>query len=280
MILDPFWTPLLLKMLATMSVVITAALIAERAGPFLGALIACLPVSAGPAYVLLALQADDRFIAASALASAAAVVATAGFLLAYTFVAPRAGVLASIFGGLLVWLVLAVPIELVSWTVLRVAAANVAIFALAIGLTRRVVAEAPPAGARRRLADLLASAAGVGLLVAGVVTLSARLGPSLTGMAALFPVTFSSLALVVHPRLGGRIAAVTMASALRGMVGFVLGLLVLHGLAVPLGTPAALVAALLTMLAWSGALILLRRRSARLRGGVAAASRPGVLQES
>lgn len=260
MTLDPFWVSLVVKMLVTMSVVIAAALTAERAGPFLGALIVCLPVSAGPSYVLLALQADDRFIAASALASAAAVAATDVFLIAYVFLAPRMSVLASLGGGLLVWLALAAPMQLVPWSVGGVVAINAAVFAVGIWLTRGIIAEVPVKRAERRFTDLLLSAASVGLLVASVVTLSARLGPTLTGMAALFPVTFSSLALVVHPRLGGRIAAVTMASALRGMVGFVLGLLVLHALAVPLGAPAALVAALLTMLAWSGGLIVLRRR--------------------
>ena len=254
----PLWVPLILKMVATMSVVIVAALTAERAGPFLGALIVCLPVSAGPSYVLLALQADDHFIATSALASAAAVAATDVFLLAYIFMAPHAGVLASLGGGLLVWLLLAAPMQLVSWTVAGAAAINLVVSGVGIWLTRGIVAEAAAARAERRFTDLLLSAAGVGVLVATVVTLSARLGPTLTGMAALFPVTFSSLALVVHPRLGGRVAAATMASALRGMVGFVLGLLVLHALAVPLGAPAALLAALATMLAWSGGLILWR----------------------
>lgn len=259
MTVDPFWVPLVAKMAATMSVVIVAALAAERAGPFLGALIVCLPVSAGPAYVLLALQTDNGFIAESALASAAAVAATAIYLVAYTFLAPRAGVLASIGGSLLAWLVLAVPIHAASWNVAGVVALNAAAFIFALRVTRNVATDVPVARARRRWTDLLASAAGVGLLVAVVVTLSARLGPALTGLAALIPVTFSSLALVVHPRLGGRVAAATMASALRGMIGFTLGLLVLHALAVPRGAPAALVAALLTMLAWSGGLIVWRQ---------------------
>jgi hypothetical protein len=259
MTIDPFWVPLVAKMAATMSVVMAAALTAERAGPFLGALIACLPVSAGPAYVLLALQADDGFIAAGALASAAAAAGTVLFLVAYVFLAPRAGALVSVAGGLLAWLALAVPVHALAWNVAGVVALNAAVFAVAFRLTRNVATDVPVARTQRRWSDLLGSAAGVGLLVATVVTLSARLGPSLTGVVALIPVSFSSFALVVHPRLGGRVAAAAMASALRGMVGFTLGLLVLHGLAVPLGAPAALIAALLTMLAWSGGLIVWRQ---------------------
>ncbi|MGE5203457.1 MAG: hypothetical protein ACM3O6_15475 [Acidobacteriota bacterium] len=263
MTLDPIWTALVAKVVATMTVVLTAALVAERVGPFFGALVACLPVSAGPAYVLLALQSSDAFIAASALASATAVAATAFFLLAYVFLAPRAGVLASIAGGLCVWGVAVAAIRLVSWDVLGALALNAATFSLALALSRRADAPGQIVRARRRWFELPMTAVMVGLLVASVVSLSAALGPAFTGIAALFPVTFSSLALAVHPRLGGRVAAATMAAALKAMPGFALGLLVLHALAVPAGTALALLAALATMLAWSAALIAWRLHVAR-----------------
>ncbi len=46
-----------------------ASMVAERSGPLIGALVATLPVSAGPVYVFLALDHDAAFIAQSALAS-------------------------------------------------------------------------------------------------------------------------------------------------------------------------------------------------------------------
>ena len=49
--------------------VVAASMITERSGPAIGALVATLPVSAGPSYVFLALDHDDAFIAQSALAS-------------------------------------------------------------------------------------------------------------------------------------------------------------------------------------------------------------------
>ena len=70
MTLDPFWVPFVIKIAVTMVVVVAAARVAERAGPFFGALIACLPVSAGPSFVLLSLQASDGFVADTALSSA------------------------------------------------------------------------------------------------------------------------------------------------------------------------------------------------------------------
>jgi len=39
----------------------------ERGGPFWGGLICGVPIASGPAYVMLALQADPAFVAQSAL---------------------------------------------------------------------------------------------------------------------------------------------------------------------------------------------------------------------
>jgi len=266
MILGPLWVSFLLKILITAAVVIAAARTAERAGPFFGALIACLPVSAGPSYVLLSLQSSDGFIADTALASAATSAGAALFLAVYVLLAPRAGVAATLGSALGVWIVAAVLIRQAQWTALGVAALNVVAYGLAfLVIPRRE--QTPPIGrSERRWFDLPLMAALVGLLVAGVVSLSAALGAALTGMAAVFPVTFSSLGVIVQSRLGGRVAAATMAGAIRAMPGFALGLLVLHGLAVPAGAPLAMLAALAAMLAWSAGLILWRVRRLRASG--------------
>jgi Ca2+/H+ antiporter len=50
-----FWFELALKMVVTALFVSVATVIAERLGPTVGALVATLPVSAGPVYVFLAL---------------------------------------------------------------------------------------------------------------------------------------------------------------------------------------------------------------------------------
>ena len=66
-----FWLALAIKMAVAALFVIAATVTAERAGAAIGALVATLPVSAGPAYVFLALDHDAAFIAQSALASLA-----------------------------------------------------------------------------------------------------------------------------------------------------------------------------------------------------------------
>ncbi len=265
MMLGPFWVSFLLKILVTASVVIAAARTAERAGPFFGALIACLPVSAGPSYVLLSLEASDDFIADTALASAAMSAGAAFYLAIYVGLAPRTGVAATLASALGAWLASAFLIEQVRWTALSVAVLNGAAYGLAFLATFRTRQTIPVSRSERRWFDLPLMAAMVGLLVAGVVTLSTVLGAALTGIAAVFPVTFSSLGVIVQSRLGGRVAAATMAGAIRAMPGFVLGLIVLHLLAVPAGPPLAMIAALAAMLAWSAGLILWRVHRLRAR---------------
>ena len=52
-----------LRMAITAAFVVTASVVTERSGPVIGALIATLPISAGPSYVFLALDHDAAFIA-------------------------------------------------------------------------------------------------------------------------------------------------------------------------------------------------------------------------
>ena len=56
-----------LRMAITAAFVVTASIVTERSGPVIGALIATLPISAGPSYVFLALDHDAAFIAEGAL---------------------------------------------------------------------------------------------------------------------------------------------------------------------------------------------------------------------
>src|SRR3974390_3652038 len=98
--------------------VVSASFIAERAGPVIGALIATLPISAGPSYVFLALDHDAAFIAEGALASFPINAATMIFCLAYVLLAQRQNAVISVGGAMAVWVVLAVLERLLTWTLL------------------------------------------------------------------------------------------------------------------------------------------------------------------
>ena len=54
---------LVLRMAVAAAFVVSASIITERSGPVIGALIATLPISAGPSYTFLALDHDAACIA-------------------------------------------------------------------------------------------------------------------------------------------------------------------------------------------------------------------------
>jgi uncharacterized membrane protein (GlpM family) len=265
MTLGVFWLGLLARAAVSAFVVVAATVAAEAAGPFWGGLIVSLPIGAGPAYAMLALQHDAGFIAASALGSFATNAATFVFLAALALLAPVLRWGWALAGGLAAWFVAVLLIRLVEWDVAGAVVLNLGAVLASLAATRHVPREtsAPSGPVRRGWFELPMRAAMVGLVVGAVVTGSRALGPGLTGMAAVFPVAFTSFAFLMLPRVGGAMAAAIMVSALRAMPGFGLALLTLHLAAVPLGVAGALVVALLPSLAWSALLML--GRGKRLR---------------
>ncbi len=272
MMVGVFWLALLARAAVSAFVVVAATVAAEAAGPFWGGLIVSLPIGAGPAYAMLALQHDAAFIAASALGSFAVNAATFVFLATLALLAPCARWGWALAGGLAAWLAAVLLIRLIEWDVFGASLLNMGVALTCLAATGSVGREmaAPRGPVRRRWFELPARAAMVGLVVGGVVTGSRALGPELTGMATVFPVAFTSFSLLVLPRVGGAVSAAIMVSALRAMPGFALALLTLHLAAVPLGVPAGLVVALLPSLGWS-VMLMLRRGKWRL--GVASAAR-------
>jgi len=260
-----FWLPLLLRAVTSALIVVVASVAAEATGPFWGGLIISLPISAGPAYAMLALQHDADFIAAGALSSLAANAATFVLLTAIALLAPHLRRGAVMAGALSAWATALLLIQSVNWSLAGALLLNLGLILLASALTRDA-ARGPQAAAgplRRRWYELPARAALVGAVVATVVTGSRVLGPRVTGMAAVFPIAFSSFAFLVLPRLGGTASAAVMASAIRAMPGFALALLALHLCARPFGAWVGLAAMVATSLVWSGGMMAVRRQRSR-----------------
>src|SRR5947209_18922595 len=105
-----------LRMAITAAFVVSASVITERSGPALGALVATLPISAGPSYVFLALDHDAAFIAQSALASLPTNAATIFLGLTYAVLAQRFSLWVSAGAAIAVWLGLATIIRTFQWT--------------------------------------------------------------------------------------------------------------------------------------------------------------------
>ena len=255
---------LAVKAAVTAGVVVGALAAAEAAGPFWGGLIASFPISAGPAYVLLALQHGRRFIAASALESFAVNAATWLFLLALIRLAPRVRWPLALGAALASWGVATAVIQAVPWTAPVALALNLVVLGGALALTRhRPPVTGPAPRGVRRWYDLPGRGLAVATLVTAVVTGSRVLGPRFSGVGAVFPIAFSSLALLSLTRLGGAATAALMASAMRALPGFALALLVVHLGAERWGSFPAMGAALAVNVSWAGMVLLARRRAMR-----------------
>jgi hypothetical protein len=248
------------KVAGAVTIVVAAARVAERAGPFLGAMIATLPVSTGPIYVFLALDYDSTFIAESAISSVASTAGAVAFVAGHALAARRFSTFGSLAVATLAWLSVALLLQLHKWSFAEACLLVAASFVLAFrGLSRFAVATQPAAGPRARF-DLPLRA----LLVAAVVvatTLASRAsGPSLTGVLATYPVVFTSLIVILQPRGGGAFASAVLVNGLKGLLGFGTALAVLHVAALHLGSAPALVLALTVAVGWNVTLTLFRRR--------------------
>jgi hypothetical protein len=266
------WWVVLLRAVAGAGVVVTVSTVAELLGPFWGGLLVSLPISAGPAFVMLALEQDDAFIATGALGGLVANAATQVFILVIILLAPRWRWPWVLLVALLCWAAVAGVLRQVEWSLAWAVGLNIAVFLGFLPLTRPALrfglANARPAG--RRWFELPLRGLMVGVLVAGVVTASTWMGPTLTGMAAVFPIMLTGLALMALPRLGGPAAAALFAGTMRAMPGFAIALTVLAVTALPLGAWWGMATALVAQLGFSAVLLLLHHR----RAGVASVRRP------
>jgi hypothetical protein len=254
-----FILTLLLRMAVTAAFEVSASVITERAGPVIGALVATLPISAGPSYVFLALDHDAAFIAEGALASLPTNVATIFLALTYVLLAQRHNAWVSWSGGAVAWIVIIALSRTIHWSFAAGVAVNLVAYAICIPLLDRFRHVKMPL-VTRRWYDIPLRAALVATLVATLVTLSGWVGPKVSGMIALFPVVFSSMMLILHPRIGGPATAAVVANSGWGLLGFGAAVAVLHVAALRFGSTIALSLALATSVSWNLALWWIGRR--------------------
>ena len=252
-----------LRMAVTAAFVVTASVITERSGPVIGALVATLPISAGPSYVFLALDHDAAFIAEGALASLPVNAATILLGLTYVVLAQRHSAVISCAVAVAVWMVLAALVRTFHWSLPGGLLVNAIAFAICVPLLARFRHVKMPL-ITRRWHDIPLRAALVATLVATVVTLSGWVGPVVSGIIALFPVVFTSMMLILHRRIGGPPTAAVLANSAWGLMGLGIAIAVLHVAALRFGAAAGLSLALATCVSWNlGLWWLNRRRVAR-----------------
>ena len=251
-----------LKMAIAATIVVTTSVIAEKSRPFMAAMIATLPVSAGPALVFLALDHDDAFLSGTLMGAMSTNMATAAYCLAYAVVAQRAGTVTSLGAALGAWGLASLVLRQVEWTLLLSLAATIVVYAVAIPLVQRFLSNRLSIAPPRAWYAIPLRALAVACLVAAVTTLSWTLGPYYSGVLAALPIVLSSLIAILQPRIGGPQTAAMIGSSLVGLLGFGFALAASVAAVPDLGRFWALGLGLAVCLVWNGALVVLKRRKA------------------
>jgi hypothetical protein len=252
---------LLIKMVMTAGIVVTASLIAERSGPLLAAMVATLPVAAGPIYFFLALDHDDAFIGAAALGSMSSNMATTSFAFAYVLAAQAWPTVPALGAALLVWLVILFGLKAAALPFLILGLALFLFFPLLHAKARPYLAAKPAQAPKLVWYEIPLRALFVAILVAVVTTISSLIGPVWSGFMATFPVVLSSLVIFLQPRIGGPATGAIIGSGILGLMGFGVSLASLHLLAVPLGKWWALIITLVICMVWNLGLMIWSKRS-------------------
>lgn len=258
-----FWISLLAKAALTATIIVTASLVVERGGPFLGAMIASLPTSVGSVYIVMAFDHTPQFISNSALGSLAANPAGIAFAAAYALLARRRSLAVSLGGALAAWLVCAGIIRVLQldfWSALALNAVCTAIAIPLTGAARRASfrkAEAAP-----RAYDIPLRAAAVVTFVLLLTAFSQSIGDLASGILAVFPMALSSFIVILHPRIGGPATSNVVAHVQIPMIALIPTFATVHLLATVIGVWWSLLLALCCSLCWNAALWLWRRHLA------------------
>jgi hypothetical protein len=254
-----YWLTIAVKMAIGASVVIAATVAAERAGPLIGALIATLPVSAGPSYFFLAFEQDAQFFSQSALGSLLLNASTAIYATTYVLLSQRQPFIVCVPAAMIAWLGSFFLFSTFVRSGLAALLLNIVVFGTCFFLVRRYRDVRMPK-IRLRWYDFAFRAGLVGTLIGVIVLLNTVLGPIVTGALAAFPIVFTSMMLILHHRYGGPACAAVMANGITGLIGFGIAAYVLHMSVISLSVPLALTIALIITVAWNLGVFALRGR--------------------
>jgi len=188
------------------------SLAGRRWGPRVAGWLAGFPVITGPILVFLALERGAPFAAQAASASLAAVFASTSFNVAYAHVCRRARWPLALAAGLAAWLLAAVLLEQLS--VLVWSSLALALLALAAAPRLFPVMPLPPAFKPLPRSELFLRMIAAAVLTVLVTALAEQLGPSWSGLFAVFPLLGIVLAAFSHASNG----AAFVIPLFRGMV--------------------------------------------------------------
>ena len=206
---------LALKLFLVPAFLLLISLAGRRWGPAVAGWLAGLPVLTGPILFLLALEMGPGFAGAAATVSLSAVSGAVVFILTYALVCTRRSPLLSLLCGLASWSCAALLLTRLPLN--NSVSLGVALLALVIAPKLFPHISAPILTATLPKWELpLRMLAGAGVTFA-VTSLAAAIGPSWSGMFAVFPVITIVLSVFSHRASGPAFAATLLRAMIWGL---------------------------------------------------------------
>jgi hypothetical protein len=261
--MTPFLSALLLKIAMTTGIVVTASLIVERSGPFIGAMIASLPTAGGAALIILALEHPPAFVVASTIGTIVANAACALFALAYAILAQRRSLPVALGGAYAVWFAIAFLSRQFDWTVTTALLFSAIVFPITIAASARFRVAVAVRPVTLSGIDLAWRATVVTTCVILVTAASHSIGPYFSGVFTFFPVAMGSFFIILHSRVGGPAAASVGAHIQTPLIGLTLGVVFVHLFAETIGIWWSYLFGLAVVVGWNAILWIVRHRLRR-----------------
>ena len=210
---------LFLKLVATPLLILAASLAGRRWGDSVSGWFIGLPLTSGPVCFFLALEQGPGFAAQSAAGCLAGAVAEAAFCLAYGSAACRADWLPALVAGTVAFVATAGLLAMTELALPPLPVLVIAALASALLLMPRSEAAplALPAAPRWDIPVRMAVATA---LVFGLTELAPLLGPTVSGLAATYPVFAAVLSAFAHHARGRGAAIGVLRGLLAGLFGF------------------------------------------------------------
>ncbi len=211
---------LAVKALLAPSLVAGASLAARRFGPWIGGVLAGLPLVTGPILLIYALAHGRGFAQHAAAATQLGLLSLTVFVVVYGRLAARAGWLTCMLCG---WAAFALTTLALDGVRLSGGTA-LAIDCVTLGLGLALLPAAPAAHARSTPPswDLPLRGGCALVLVLVLSTVSGSLGPHLSGLLAPFPVVATVMATFAHAQRGAAEGVGVLRGMLSGFVAFAL----------------------------------------------------------
>lgn len=172
------------------------------------------------------------------------------FFLVYATLAQKRGIFVSLTVSIGCWISLAVLARSVGWTLAGAGLLNLIVYPVCLWLSGAMRAADMPQ-LKHAWYDLPMRTFLVCALMTTILEASDWAGPVLTGILAVYPISSTSLILILQPRVGGRAAAAVIANSLWSLFGISFGLVALNLSIVPFGAAISLAAALAIPIAWN-----------------------------